>query len=62
MPLYARHGIPEFWIVSLAAGEVEVCRAPVGDRYTAVSRVSREGTLDFVLLPGTVIQAAVIFG
>src|SRR5271165_6986138 len=39
--LYARHGIPEFWIVNLAAGEVEVCRTPDGVGYASISRVGR---------------------
>jgi Uma2 family endonuclease len=29
--LYARHAVPEFWIVDLTAGEVEVCREPKAD-------------------------------
>ncbi len=60
--LYARHGIPEFWIVNLAASEVEVCRAPMGDAYTSVSRVGREGTLEPSLLPGVVIPVTALLG
>jgi Uma2 family endonuclease len=33
MPLYARAGIPEVWIVNLDAQEVEVHREPDGDVY-----------------------------
>ena len=61
-PLYASHGIPEFWIVDLAAGEVEVCQTPAGDHYVSVSRVGREGTLKPALLPGTVIPVAALLG
>jgi Uma2 family endonuclease len=60
--LYARHGIPEFWIVNLTAGEVEVCRAPSGDSYASVSHVGRAGTLEPELLPGVVIPVAVLLG
>jgi Uma2 family endonuclease len=60
--LYARHGIPEFWIVNLAAGEVEVCRAPEGERYTSVSRVGREGVLEPQLPPGAEIPVAALLG
>ncbi len=60
--LYARHGIPEFWIVNLAAGEVEVCRAPAGDRYASVSHVGRDGILEPELLPGAVIPVATLLG
>ena len=59
--LYARHAIPEFWIVELTAGEVEVCRAPTADGYASVERVGRDGILEPSLLPGVRIQAATLF-
>jgi Uma2 family endonuclease len=58
--LYARHGIPEFWIVNLKSGEVEVCRAPEGEEYTSIARVGRDGVLEPRLLPGAVIPVAVL--
>jgi Uma2 family endonuclease len=60
--LYARHGIPEFWIVNLAAKEVEVCRVPVGDDYTSVTRVGPEGMLKLSLLPEAVIPVTMLLG
>jgi Uma2 family endonuclease len=60
--LYARHGIPEFWIVNLQANNVEVCRRPTGETYTDVSTVEHGGTLELELLPGAVIPAAVLLG
>jgi len=60
--LYARHRIPEFWIVNLAVGEVEVCREPVDGRYVSVSRVGRDGVLEPQLLPGVAIRVAVLLG
>ena len=60
--LYARHGIPEFWIVNLPAGEVEVCRTPSGDAYASVLRVGRAGVLEPALLPGVTIPVAVLLG
>jgi Uma2 family endonuclease len=59
--LYARHAIPEFWIVDLTAGEVEVCREPKAEGYTAVQRVGRDGELEPELLPGVRIHAAALF-
>ncbi|WP_428484670.1 Uma2 family endonuclease [Rhodopila sp.] len=61
-PLYARHGIPEFWIVDLAAGEVEVCQAPAGDQYASVARIGRGSVLEPVSLPGAVIPVATLLG
>ncbi len=60
--LYAWHGIAEFWIVNLNAGEVEVCRGPEGEQYTSIAQVGREGTLEPQLLPGVAIPVAALLG
>jgi Uma2 family endonuclease len=60
--LYPRHGIPEFWIVDLTAGEVEVCRGPQGEQYTSISRVGREEVLEPQMLPGATIPVAALLG
>jgi Uma2 family endonuclease len=60
--LYALHKIPEYWIVDLVAGEVEVCRKPTGDHYESVSRVGRDGILEPELLPGVAIRVAELLG
>jgi Uma2 family endonuclease len=60
--LYARHGIPEFWIVNLKAGEIEVCRSPKGEEYTSITRVGRDGVLEPQLLPGAVIPVSALLG
>lgn len=60
--LYARYGIPEFWIVNLAANEVEVCRGPAGEQYASVSHIGRDGVLDPELLPGATIPVAALLG
>ena len=33
-PLYARHDLPEYWIVNLVDRQLEVHRAPAGESYT----------------------------
>lgn len=58
--LYARHGIPEVWIVNLRAGEVEVCRAPAGDAYASVSVVPRDGVLEIERLPGVRVPVSAL--
>jgi Uma2 family endonuclease len=60
--LCAWHGIPEFWIVNLAAGEVEVCHSPDGDHYASVSTIGRGGVLEPRLLPGVAIPVATLLG
>ena len=44
-PVYARHGIPELWIVDVRSGIVEVHREPEGDAYRSVARLGREGSV-----------------
>ncbi|HET7879254.1 MAG TPA: Uma2 family endonuclease [Acetobacteraceae bacterium] len=61
LALYASSGIPEVWIVNLAAEEVEIYRAPVRDRYTACTRAMRSDTLTIEAMPGVLVSAATIF-
>jgi Uma2 family endonuclease len=60
--LYARHGIPEFWIVNIKGGEVEVCRDPSGEEYKSVIPVGRDGVLEPALLPGVRIPVSALIG
>jgi Uma2 family endonuclease len=62
LALYARSGIPEVWIVNLAAGEVEVYQSPVADNYTSVTRAGRLDSLTIKAIPGVLIPVARIFG
>jgi Uma2 family endonuclease len=61
LALYARAGIPEVWIVNLAAEEVEVYRSPAADLYTSVTRACRSDTLTIEALAGVLIPVARIF-
>ena len=62
LPLYARSGIPEVWIVNLMAGEVEVYRTPVDGMYTSVQRVGPTETVSIETIPGVVVSVAGLFG
>ena len=61
LALYARSGIPEVWIVNLAAAEVEVYRSPVADSYTSVLLAGRSDPLTIKAIPGALIPVAKIF-
>ena len=61
LALYARSGIPEVWIVNLAATEVEVYRSPVADSYTSVLLAGRSEALTIEAIPGVLIPVARIF-
>lgn len=52
--IYAAAGIPEYWIVNLPDGCVEVRRQPdpIGRRYASVAIVGRGETIELVALPG----------
>jgi Uma2 family endonuclease len=62
LPLYARFGVPEVWIVNLRAKRVEVHRDPSGETYgTVIHRVAGE-MLEPALLPGVRIAASEVIG
>lgn len=62
LPLYARHDIPEVWIVDVEAGVVELCRRPSGEGYAEVSRAGRHATITPERLPGVSLPVAGIVG
>jgi Uma2 family endonuclease len=51
LALYARHGVPEVWIVDLVGRAVELCRGPGPGGYVEHSRVT-EGMATPTLVPG----------
>jgi Uma2 family endonuclease len=60
LPLYARAGIPEVWIVDLAHAVVEVFREPGPAGYTFAQRVERVGTIAPAAFPDAVVTVAEI--
>ncbi|MBX3270656.1 MAG: Uma2 family endonuclease [Sandaracinaceae bacterium] len=60
-PLYAEMGVPEYWVVDIAARAIEVHREPVGDRYTRVETF-RDGTIPLVAYPDVTVPVAPVFG
>jgi Uma2 family endonuclease len=61
-PLYARHGIPELWIVDLENGLVHFYRRPTGDSYADVSATDRPGVTPIASLPGISVDLAGVLG
>ena len=59
LALYARHGVPEVWIVDLVGRALEVCREPGADGYAQRRRVS-EGQTTPLLVPGLAIDVAAL--
>jgi Uma2 family endonuclease len=45
IPLYARHGVREVWLVDLQSDQIEIYRRPSGEGYQSVRRVGRSERL-----------------
>jgi Uma2 family endonuclease len=58
LPLYARAGIPEAWLVDLNADTIEVYSEPGSAGYTRVARSGREGRVVSVTLPNLAFDAS----
>ena len=61
-PLYARHGVPELWIVDLEAEEVQVHREPSADGYRSVETRGRGERLAPERLEGLEVEVAEVLG
>ncbi len=61
LALYARHGVPEVWIVDLVGRAVEICRAPGPEGYAERRRLS-EGDVTPMLVPSLTIGLAELLG
>ena len=59
LPLYAKFGVPEVWIVDLRDAAIEVYRQPAGDAYASKQRLT-SGVLAPVLVPGAMIDVAAL--
>lgn len=52
LPLYARHGVGEVWIVDLEAALLCVYRQPEGERYRVAGETPSPGPMTLLALPG----------
>ncbi len=62
LPLYARHGIAEVWLVDLEAGMLRFFRGPQGERYTDITATETPGPTPVAALPGVVVDLAGLLG
>lgn len=62
LPLYARHGIPEVWIIDLENGFVRFFRQPEGDRYADITATETPGATPVQALPGIEIDLSGVLG
>ncbi len=60
IPLYARHGVAEAWVVDLDARLVRFFRAPSAGAYTDITASETPGRLAPQALPGLVVDLATL--
>ena len=58
VPLYARHGVPEVWVIDLENRLAHFHRNPSGDGYTDISASEQPGVTQVSALPGVAIDLA----
>lgn len=61
LPLYARHGVPEYWIVDLDADMLRMYRHPQGDQYAEVTETATPGIAAIAALPGVTLDLTGLF-
>jgi Uma2 family endonuclease len=57
-PLYALHGIPEFWVVDLKGRQIRFFRSQKEAKYSDVTSTSEPGIVSPIALPGVQIDLA----
>ncbi len=62
LPLYARAGIPEVWIVDLAGGLIERHSDPSGDGYHGLKQARRGEKFESVTLPELAFSVDAVLG
>jgi Uma2 family endonuclease len=61
LPLYARHGIPEAWLIDLEAARLTRHRQPLTAAYTAMDQPALDSPLALDALPGVPIDLGALF-
>ena len=61
VPLYARHGVPEVWIVDLPHQQIYFHRALSGDSYSDVSVTTDPGVTAIIALPDLPVDLSGVF-
>ena len=62
LPLYARAGIAEYWIVDLNADRIEVYRDPMRSRYRSTALLGRGDTVSPLFAPDIVVDVNSVLG
>ena len=61
IPLYAAHGIPEVWLISIEQKSLSIYRTPAGDRYQHEQTSSTPGLVALSALPEVSVDLSTLF-
>jgi Uma2 family endonuclease len=61
MSLYARHGIPEFWVIDIGGRKLLTFRKPAGAAYEEVRATALPGIVRIMLLPDVPIDLSSLY-
>ena len=59
--MYARAGVPEYWIADTDTQTVDVCREPTAETYRSVQRFDRDSAITPAAFPDLTITVADLF-
>jgi Uma2 family endonuclease len=62
IPLYARYGVPQAWIVDIAHDRLTVFAEPDGHEYRQQSVIERAGLTSVAALPDVSVDLSTVFG
>src|SRR4051812_11388648 len=62
LPMYARAGIVEYWIVDLNAEQIEIYRDPVRSRYRSATLAGRGDTISPLCAPDFAVDVTTVLG
>ena len=60
VPLYARYGIPEVWIIDLVGEQIHFFRSPEAGKYSDVSSTKEPGVVGLAALPDVTADLSAI--
>jgi Uma2 family endonuclease len=61
VPLYARHDVPEVWVVDLEHNRIHFFRSPRNGAYTDVSQIDKPEVVALTALPGVTVDLSELF-
>ena len=61
MSLYARHDVPELWVIDVPKARLLLFRRPSGDKYLETSILEAPNTMSIEKLPGIVMDLSSIY-